>query len=135
MFFRRMFSRGSERLCFAVLVALALPSALFAQGQTGSIAGTVKDTSGAVLPGVTVEAASPALIEKVRTVVTDGSGAYRIVDLGHALHEENDADHHAAGHYPNHRRRPWGDERAWRHNERRPSRASIATLSARGRVW
>jgi carboxypeptidase family protein len=41
----------------------------------------VKDTSGAVLPGVTVEAASPALIEKSRTVVTDGSGAYRIVDL------------------------------------------------------
>ena len=76
-----MFCRRGERLCFALLMALALPAAAFAQGQTGSIAGTVKDSSGAVLPGVTVEAASPALIEKVRTVVTDGSGAYRIVDL------------------------------------------------------
>src|SRR5436309_3378112 len=46
-----------------------------------SISGTVKDASGAVLPGVTVEAASPALIEKVRTVVTDGAGIYSIVDL------------------------------------------------------
>ena len=45
-----------------------------------TIAGTVRDTSGAVLPGVTVEAASPALIEKVRTAVTDGSGQYRIVE-------------------------------------------------------
>jgi len=47
----------------------------------GSITGTVKDTSGAVLPGVTVEASSPALIEKVRSAVTDTSGQYRIVDL------------------------------------------------------
>jgi hypothetical protein len=46
-----------------------------------SIAGVVRDGSGAVLPGVTVEASSPALIEKARTVVTDGSGQYRIVDL------------------------------------------------------
>jgi len=46
-----------------------------------SIAGVVKDASGAVLPGVTVEAASPVLIEKVRSAVTDGSGQYRIVDL------------------------------------------------------
>jgi carboxypeptidase family protein len=46
-----------------------------------SISGIVKDASGAVLPGVTVEAASPAMIEKVRTVVTDGAGIYTIVDL------------------------------------------------------
>src|SRR6185369_11113922 len=46
-----------------------------------SIAGTVKDTSGAVLPGLTVEASSPALIEKTRSVVTDGTGQYRIEDL------------------------------------------------------
>ena len=46
-----------------------------------SITGVVKDTSGAVLPGVTVEASSPALIEKARSVVTDGTGQYRIVDL------------------------------------------------------
>jgi len=49
--------------------------------QTGSIAGLVTDASGSVLPGVTVEASSPALIEKVRVVVTDGTGQYRIVDL------------------------------------------------------
>ena len=55
-----------------------MPTIAFAQA---SITGTVKDTSGAVLPGVTVEASSPVLIEKVRTVVTDGSGQYRIVDL------------------------------------------------------
>jgi hypothetical protein len=54
------------------------PSAAYAQAF---IVGVVKDTSGAVLPGVTVEAASPALIEKVRTVVTDGRGQYRIEDL------------------------------------------------------
>src|SRR5687767_10829282 len=46
-----------------------------------AVAGVVRDTSGAVLPGVSVEAASPALIEKSRTVVTDGNGQYRIVDL------------------------------------------------------
>jgi hypothetical protein len=49
--------------------------------QASGIAGVVRDTSGAVLPGVTVEAASPALIEKVRNVVTDGEGRYNIVDL------------------------------------------------------
>jgi hypothetical protein len=46
-----------------------------------TITGTTRDTSGAVLPGVTVEATSPALIEKVRSVVTDGTGQFRIVDL------------------------------------------------------
>ena len=55
-----------------------MPVAAFAQA---SIAGVVRDTSGAVLPGVTVEASSPALIEKVRSAVTDGSGQYRIVAL------------------------------------------------------
>jgi hypothetical protein len=49
--------------------------------QTSAIAGVVRDTSGGVLPGVTVEAASPVLIEKVRTVVTDDQGRYNIVDL------------------------------------------------------
>ncbi|MGE3492996.1 MAG: carboxypeptidase regulatory-like domain-containing protein [Vicinamibacterales bacterium] len=48
---------------------------------SGAIAGSVKDTTGAVLPGVTVEAASPALIEKVRSVVTDDQGNYKITDL------------------------------------------------------
>src|SRR6185295_2803219 len=63
-------------LAFAYV--LLAPSAAWAQA---SIAGVVKDTSGAVLPGVTVEASSPALIEKVRVAVTDGSGQYRIVSL------------------------------------------------------
>jgi len=52
-----------------------------AQGQTGTIAGVVRDASGAVLPGVTIEASSPALIEKTRSAVTDGQGAYSIIDL------------------------------------------------------
>jgi hypothetical protein len=55
----------------------------WASGQTaaGSIAGVVKDTTGAVLPGVTVEASSPALIEKVRVAQTDAEGRYQIVEL------------------------------------------------------
>jgi len=70
----------------SVVLALACvgvafsPSAAFAQAQ-GSITGAVKDASGAVLPGVTVEVASPALIEKTRSVVTDGSGQYRFTNL------------------------------------------------------
>jgi hypothetical protein len=68
--------------CVLVGVALTLygPASAFAQA-TASIAGVVRDTSGAVLPGVTVEAASPALIEKTRTVVTDGGGQYKIEQL------------------------------------------------------
>src|SRR3954467_5525731 len=63
----------------AVLALLVLvPAAAFAQA---SITGTVKDASGAVLPGVTVEASSPALIEKTRSAVTDDTGQYRIIDL------------------------------------------------------
>ena len=64
--------------CIVVALFALLPSAAHAQA---SITGVVKDTSGAVLPGVTVEASSPALIERVRTSVTDESGRYRIVDL------------------------------------------------------
>ena len=60
-----------------VLAALA-PLTAYAQG---SITGTVKDASGAVLPGVTVEVSSPALIEKARVTVSDDTGQYRIVDL------------------------------------------------------
>lgn len=62
----------------AIATVLVLPVAARAQG---SIAGSIKDPSGAVLPGVTVEASSAALIEKTRTAVTDGSGNYRITDL------------------------------------------------------
>ncbi len=65
---------------FAAVVALVVlfPAMSFAQS---SIAGVVKDDTGAVLPGVTVEAASPALIEKTRAVVSDDQGQYKIVDL------------------------------------------------------
>jgi uncharacterized protein (DUF2141 family) len=73
-----MTGRAVRRLALAVL--LLVPAAAAAQ-QSGSIAGIVRDATGAVLPGVTVEASSPALIEKVRTVITDEAGQYRIVDL------------------------------------------------------
>jgi len=63
-------------LCLAC--ALAAPAAAFAQG---AFAGVVKDASGAILPGVTVEARSPALIEGARAVVSDGNGQYQVVDL------------------------------------------------------
>src|SRR5882672_1484903 len=66
---------------------MLLPAAAWAQtAVSGTIAGLVTDTSSAVLPGVTVEAASPALIEKVRTSVTDDQGLYRIVDLRPGLY-------------------------------------------------
>ena len=71
----RMF-RGMFFLA-AFLIGVASVSAQ----ELGTIAGSAKDVSGAFLPGVTVEAASPALIEKVRSVVTDGSGQYRIINL------------------------------------------------------
>src|SRR5437588_1256752 len=64
-----------------LLLVVLVPAMALAQGQTGTIAGVVKDTTGAVLPGVTVEVSSPALIEKVRTAVTDGEGAYKIINL------------------------------------------------------
>src|SRR5262245_10983314 len=64
--------------CLFILVVLLLPASAFAQA---TLTGTVRDASGGVLPGVTVEASSPALIEKARTAVTDDSGQYRIIDL------------------------------------------------------
>jgi hypothetical protein len=70
--------RAACKCGFLLALALLVPRLASAQG---SITGTVKDTSGAVLPGVTVEASSPVLIEKVRSAVTDTSGQYRIVDL------------------------------------------------------
>lgn len=68
--------------CLALTLALALAGAVPGSAQTlGTIAGAVKDASGAVLPGVTVEASSPVLIERVRSTTTDGNGLYRIVNL------------------------------------------------------
>src|SRR6266403_190842 len=68
---------------FALLwFVVLLPAAARAQSSgAGAIAGVVRDTSGAVIPGVIVEAASPALIDRVRSVVSDERGLYRIVDL------------------------------------------------------
>src|SRR3954468_5842406 len=65
----------------AVVLALAAPSAALAQSGQSAIAGVVRDASGGVVPGVTVEASSPALIEKSRTAVTNEAGQYRVVDL------------------------------------------------------
>src|SRR5262249_24906910 len=61
-----------------LIVVLLIPARALAQA---SLTGVVRDSSGGVMPGVTVEAASPALIEKVRTTVTDAAALYRIVDL------------------------------------------------------
>jgi len=65
--------------CFLLFGLVAVVPRVAAAQAT--LAGEVKDTTGAVLPGVTVEAASPALTEKARTAVTDGGGRYRIESL------------------------------------------------------
>ncbi len=69
--------RGLKYVLLVVAAAL-LPSIAAAQG---TLTGTVRDASGAVLPGVTVEASSPAIQGAVRTVVTDNAGVYRIIEL------------------------------------------------------
>src|SRR5437762_868871 len=76
--------RGARPVLHAVIVViggLILFPALAGAQAPSSIAGLVSDETGAVLPGVTVEVTSPALIEKVRSAVTDGQGQYRIIDL------------------------------------------------------
>jgi len=72
--------RVLSRTVAVVIWLVFLPAAAYSQASA-SIAGVVKDTSGAVLPGVTVEASSPALIERVRSVVTDSTGQYKILQL------------------------------------------------------
>src|SRR5687768_10566276 len=72
---RSLFSR------VLVVGSLLMFPGIASSQTTGTIAGVVKDTTGAVLPGVTVEASSPALIEKTRSAVTDGQGNYRILEL------------------------------------------------------
>ena len=70
------------RLYGVLLITTILCGASSVAAQTGSgISGVVKDSTGAVLPGVTVEASSPALIERTRTVSTDGQGVYNFTDL------------------------------------------------------
>src|SRR5438874_11782138 len=70
--------RTLVRVLFAAITLVLVPASVYAQA---AITGVVKDASGGVLPGVTVEAASPVLIEKVRSVASDATGQYRIVDL------------------------------------------------------
>jgi carboxypeptidase family protein len=69
---------GVKVVLSAALLLLLTSSAAYAQA---TIAGVVRDSSGALLPGVTVEATSPSLTEKIRTVVSDATGQYRIVTL------------------------------------------------------
>jgi hypothetical protein len=70
--------RGVLRTAVFVFACLICASSVFAQA---TLSGVIKDASGGVLPGVTVEATSPALIERARTAITDGNGQYQIVDL------------------------------------------------------
>jgi Carboxypeptidase regulatory-like domain len=70
--------RAVTRILFVASWLMVLPASAYAQA---TLAGVVKDTSGAVLPGVTVEAASPVLIERTRVAVTDGTGQYRLTEL------------------------------------------------------
>ncbi|MEP7304991.1 MAG: TonB-dependent receptor [Acidobacteriota bacterium] len=72
--------RTLTRVILVIVASLAVPVASSAQ-TLGTIAGVARDSTGSVLPGVTVEVASPALIEKVRSVVTDGAGQYTVVSL------------------------------------------------------
>ena len=74
--------RTKSSVVVSLVIGVLLPALAAAQATTASgVAGVARDTSGAVLPGVTVEAASPALIERVRTAVTDGEGRYNVSDL------------------------------------------------------
>src|SRR5437762_2238443 len=75
-------SIASQMFKTVVAFALLISTAGVARGQgTAGISGAVRDTTGAVLPGVTVEASSPALIERARSVTTDEAGQYKIVSL------------------------------------------------------
>lgn len=76
-----LFDKRFAILGFSIAMSGLLPTTAAAQGALGSIAGVVRDATGGVLPGVTVEAASPALIEKTRAVVSDDQGVYKIIDL------------------------------------------------------
>jgi hypothetical protein len=77
--------KTARRLAIALVLVLPLVPAL-SFAQNGSIAGSVRDASGAMMPGVVVEASSPALIERVRTATTDERGQYKIVELRPGLY-------------------------------------------------
>ena len=76
-----MKGRITRWIVSCALALTAVPALAAAQTVSGEIRGTVRDSSGGVLPGVTVEASSPVLIEKARTVVSSGTGQYAIEDL------------------------------------------------------
>src|SRR5687768_3695572 len=78
LMYGRLLNAIARAVVLSAACVLLMPALAHAQA---SLTGTVVDASGAVLPGVTVEASSPVLIEKVRTATTDGNGQYRIVDL------------------------------------------------------
>ena len=99
--------RGAK-VVLVLTAAVLLPSLAFAQG---TLTGTVKDQSAGILPGVTVEASSPALIEKVRTGVTDGAGVYRITGL-------NPGTYSLTLHAARLQRRQAGGHRSRRHRRR-----------------
>ncbi|HYR85593.1 MAG TPA: carboxypeptidase regulatory-like domain-containing protein [Terriglobia bacterium] len=75
-----------QRTIRAFMLSCFLPAIAWAQAESGNIVGVVRDTSGAVIPGVSIEAASPALIERIRTAVSDEQGRYRINDLRPGLY-------------------------------------------------
>src|SRR5262245_9215418 len=79
MSWKEIIMRNLTHVAFVSLLLVLVPAATF--GQQSSMTGVVRDTSGAVLPGVAVEASSPALIEKVRTATTDETGQFRIIEL------------------------------------------------------
>src|ERR1700704_5681582 len=72
-----------RKIVFVLSWLIVLPASVYAQA---TLAGVTKDSSGAMLPGVTIEVSSPALIEKTRSAVTDGTGQYRIVSLSAGLY-------------------------------------------------
>ena len=72
---------GNRIVAFVIALSLGLLLLPAAASAQSSIAGVVKDTSGAVLPGVQVDVRSPALIEQVRTAITDSQGVFRVIDL------------------------------------------------------
>ncbi len=78
---------GQAAALFVLTAGLFYADPAFAQTGSGTIAGAVRDASGAVLPGVTVEVSSPALIEKTRTAQTDSSGLYKITELRPGTYE------------------------------------------------
>lgn len=73
-----MTRRFLTRIVSALVGGLVLSTTVYAQS---AIIGTVRDAQGAAMPGVTVEAMSPVLIERVKSVISDGNGSYRITDL------------------------------------------------------